>query len=59
MRAQQVHIGDGQNPVVHIREQETPNFKALIDEIWRHFTEGAIDMRRRIDAFQIDASTDR
>jgi hypothetical protein len=59
MRAQQLHVGDGQNPVVHIREQETPNFKVLIDEIWRCFTKGAIDMRRGNGAFQIDASTDR
>jgi hypothetical protein len=58
MRARRLHIGDEQNPVVHIHEPETPNIKALIEEIWHHFTDGAIDMRRRIDAFQIDASTD-
>jgi hypothetical protein len=54
-----LHIGDEQNPVVHIREQETENFRALIHKIWRRFTEGPIEMQRSRSGFQIDASTNR
>jgi hypothetical protein len=57
MQRQQSDNGDEQNSSVHIREQETENFKALIHEIWRRFTEEPIEMRRGRSGFQIDDST--
>jgi hypothetical protein len=59
MQAQQLHIGDEQSPVVQVREEESGNFKALIDEIWLRFTERAIEMRRSRSGIRIDASTNR
>jgi hypothetical protein len=51
------HIGDEQNPAIHIPEQETGNFKALFHDIYPRFTEGFIEMWRSRSGFQIDAST--
>jgi hypothetical protein len=52
-------FGDEQRAVVHIREEETENFKALIHKIWRRFRQWPIKMRRSRSGFQIDASANR
>jgi hypothetical protein len=57
MQRQQSDNGDDQKSAVHIREQETESFNALIHEIWRRFTEEPIKMRRSRSGFQIDDST--
>jgi hypothetical protein len=57
MQTQQLDNGDEQNLAVHIREQETENFKALIQEIWCRFTAEHIEMRRSRGGFQIDDLT--
>ena len=55
----QSHIEDERDPAVHILEQETGDFKALIDEIWCRFTERVIEMQRRSSGFQIDPSVNQ
>jgi hypothetical protein len=57
MQRQQSDNGAEQNSAVHIREQETEKFNALIHEIWRRFTEEPIKMRHSRSGFQIDDST--
>ena len=57
MQMQRSDKGDSQNPAVSIRVQEPENFKVLIHEIWRRFTEQHIEMRRRPSGFEVDAST--
>ena len=57
MQRQESDDGDDRNSAVHIREQKTENFNALIHEIWRRFTQEPIKMRRSRSGFQIDDST--
>jgi hypothetical protein len=57
MQMQRSDKGDSQNPAVSIRVQEPENFKVLIHEIWRRFTEQHIEMRRSRSGYQIDALT--
>jgi hypothetical protein len=42
---------DNQNSAVHIREQERASIEALIHQIWRHFKEDPIEMRRSLSRF--------
>jgi hypothetical protein len=59
MQTQQSHIGNDRDPAVPILEQETADFNALIDEIWRRITVRAREIRRSDNEFLIDFSTNQ
>jgi hypothetical protein len=57
MQTQQSQIGNERDSAIPILDQETADFNALIDEIWRRFTVRAGEIRRSENAFLIDFST--
>ncbi len=57
MQTQLSESGDVQNTVIHIREQETENYNALVQEIWRRFANEPIEMRRSRIGSQLNATT--
>jgi hypothetical protein len=57
MQAQQLHIGDEQNPAVHIREEETGNFQGCFTISALALQRGIFEVRRIRSGFQFDLWT--
>jgi hypothetical protein len=55
MQTKLSHTEDERSPAALILEQETADFNALIDEIWRRFTVRAWEMQRSSNEFRIDS----